>query len=339
MNEDSLYDVCDAFGLRSGHGYGGGERWGPHVSISCPMAPLKHGDPYDWNLSCSVSISDSEPSLARCFSFNCGYKGSLYRALEKFAEHKGNPKDLLAVLEQIAPTEKFTLASALKRSQKMHEDREEAMRRPQIRAADRDLIPEGRFGRYSGSVPRYAIDRGITLATAKAWGLGNDKGRKCLVFPIRRYDGKLVGMTGRYVFYPDSPTKYHNYVGLNKTRYLFGEHMLEMNKPIIICEGQIDAIITWQHLGLPTVAVLGEGFSIDHVKKICAFYPSIVYLFLDNDKAGRMAAEKIEHQLHGRIPLRLMLPPPGMDPGELSQEQSQEALTNSRSIFGEIKWG
>lgn len=337
MDEQTLYDVCDAFGLRTGMAYTGGDRWGPHVSISCPLAQKNHGDRQDWNTSCSVSISDSEPSLARCFSFNCGYKGSLYRALEECAESKGNPLDLLKVLEQIAPTEKFTIESSLARARKKHEEAVDAMRRPRIRNEDRDLMAEARFQRYANRVPNYAIQRGLVKETCKAWGLGHDKKRGCLVFPVRRHDGKLVGMTGRY-YIPDPPTKYHNYAGLNKSRYLYGEHMLEMEQPVIVCEGQIDAIMTWQHLQIPTVACLGEGFSNDHVRTICAHSPPVVYLFLDNDQAGHMAAEKIEHQLRGRVPVKIMLPPVGMDPGELTQDEAEVALSNATTVFGDIEW-
>ena len=337
MNEETLFDVCDAFGLRTGLAYSGGDRWGPHVSISCPLAQKNHGDSQDWNTSCSVSVSDSEPSLARCFSFNCGFKGSFYRALEECAVSKGSPHDLLAVLERIAPTEKFTIESSLARTRKKHEEAVDAMRRPQLRTEDLDLMAEARFTRYSRSIPRYAVQRGLTKETCRAWGLGHDKQRGCLVFPVRRHDGKLVGMTGRY-YIPNPPTKYHNYAGLNKSRYLYGEHMLEMERPVIVCEGQIDAIMTWQHLQIPTVACLGEGFGVDHVRTICAHSPPVVYLFLDNDKAGRMAAEKIEHQLHGRVNVKLMLPPLGMDPGELTQEETQAALSAAVTVFGNIQW-
>lgn len=336
MNEDTLYDVCDTFGLRSGMVYVGG-KWGPHISISCPLAPINHGDPVDYNLSCSVSVSDTDPSLARCFSFNCGYKGSLFRALQQAVKHRGDPEILVELLDVLAPTEKFTNSAAQQRANKSHDAFHSGMTKPPAATVDRDLMPEGRFARYADSVPVYAINRGLTVETCKAWGLGHDKKRGCLVFPVRRRDGKLVGITGRY-YIKDPPTKYHNYAGLNKTRYIYGEHMLEMNKPIIVCEGQIDAIITWQHLGLPTVASLGEGFSLAHTKMICNHTPPRVYLFLDNDQAGRMAAEKIEHQLNGRVPIKIMLPPPGMDPGELTKEEAQAAFTSAVQVSGKIVW-
>ena len=346
MNEDGLLDVCDILGLRSGPAYSGTDRWGPHMSISCPLAATKHGDPNDWNTSCSVSISDSDPSMAKCFSLNCQYTGSLYAMLKQSIEARGNPERLVALLKKIEPTEKFTLESSLARSRKKFEEHVDETRRISIPTRDRDVLPEARLERYRGSYPRYAITRGMTKETCNTWELGYDTQHKRLVFPVRRHDGKLVGLTGRLL--PSEQeraeaegillSKYHNYAGLDKGRYIFGEHLLKRLTPVIICEGQIDAIITWQALGIPTVAPLGEGFSTTHARTIASFEPPVVYLFPDNDAAGRLAAEKFEYALHGRMPLKLMMPPPGLDPGELSDAQMWDALNAATPILGRIRW-
>jgi len=335
VNEDTLYDVCDAFGLRSGLTHGGSR--GENMSISCPLAGKNHGDPDDYNQSCSVSVRPDEPSLVKCYSYNCGFSGSFYRMLKVATDYRGNPPELIAILEMLAPTEKFTLESSACRSQKQFEDWVARDRSPRLRTMDGDLMAEGRFARYAGSVPGYIKTRGLTVETCKAWGLGHDRERKCLVFPVRRHDGKLVGMTGRHYNWPNAPTKYHNYAGLNKSNYLYGEHMLKRGEPLIICEGQIDAVLTWQYLGIPTVAILGEGFGQNHARTIAAYNPPVVYLFLDNDMAGRMAAEKVEYQLRGRVDMKLMLPPLDMDPGDCSQEQAQFALSAAVPIKGDIE--
>jgi 5S rRNA maturation endonuclease (ribonuclease M5) len=251
---------------------------------------------------------------------------------------RGNPEHLVAMLKEIEPTERFTLEASLARSKKRFDKQVEVMRRPRLPQKDRDVMAEARMDRYANKVPPYAVHvRGITIPTCKYWGLGSDKNRGCLVFPIRRYDGKLVGLSGRYHI-KNPPTKYHNYAGLDKTRYLYGEHLLKQGEPIIICEGQIDAIITWQHLQIPTLAILGEGFSQNHARTISAFNPPHVYIFPDNDPAGHLCADKLEHGLRGRVPLKLMLPPFKMDPGDLTQEEAQAALDRAVDLAGPIKW-
>lgn len=347
MNENGLFDICDALGLRSGPAYTGSDKWGPHVSISCPLAPIRHNDPYDYNLSCSVSVSEEDPSLVRCFSFNCQYKGSFYSMLKLLVDYRGSPPDLVALLAKIAPTEKFTIDSKNARAIKKYEAQQDKLRRPVIPAREQDTLPEGRLERYRTGVPRYALDRGIQIETCRSWELGYDKGQGRLVFPVRRHDGALVGLTGRIL--PSAErradaegvpvSKYHNYAGLDKSKFLFGEHKLEQQRPVVLCEGQIDAILVTQATGIPAVAPLGEGFSETHVRTIAAFEPTCVYIFPDNDPPGRLAAEKFVYAFKGRIPLKLAVPPPGMDPGGLTDEQLRAAIENATPILGKrITW-
>jgi len=346
MNENGLLDICDAMGLKSGPSYTGSDKWGPHISISCPLALIRHNDSYDWNTSCSVSVSDDEPSLVRCWSFNCKFKGNLYSMLKLAIEARGNPENLVGLLKKIEPLEKFTLESSLARGKKLFEAKLDEMRRPTTPVFDKDILPEARLQRFRSSIPRYAISRGLTRETCNTWELGFDKENKRLIFPVRRHDGKLVGLTGRILPSAQdaaeaegrSVSKYHNYAGLDKTKYLFGEHLLRQGEPVILVEGQIDAILTWQNLGIPAVAPLGEGFSVNHVRTISAFEPPVVYIFPDSDNPGRMAAEKFEYALHGRVPMKLMVPPEGMDPGEMTKEEMLAALAASVTILGKIKW-
>lgn len=81
-------------------------------------------------------------------------------------------------------------------------------------ADDLEEVPWDDYERYIGSVPRYALDRGLTLDTCRVWQLGNDKGvaaptwnaspqmprwvtSRRLLFPIRDHRGRLVAISGR----------------------------------------------------------------------------------------------------------------------------------------------
>ncbi len=67
------------------------------------------------------------------------------------------------------------------------------------KAAEIELeeIPYARYAPNAGSVPRYALDRGLTIETCKAWELGHDKYGKRLLFPMRDRKGRLVAISGR----------------------------------------------------------------------------------------------------------------------------------------------
>lgn len=58
-------------------------------------------------------------------------------------------------------------------------------------------ISEEEYAPYAGKVSRYALDRGLTIETCKAFQLGNDKAMKRLLFPIRNRKGALVAISGR----------------------------------------------------------------------------------------------------------------------------------------------
>lgn len=346
MDEAGIVNICEVLGLGYGRAYPGSSVWGPHISISCPLAAKTHGDPYDSNLSCSIQINPDGSSGARCFSGNCNYKGSLQRLVKTAVELKKPSKELKELVERVEALERVSLSSrydkALEEIRALSEARRKAIE-------DRDVLEESSFDEFRGKVPKYAINRGLTVETCKRWGLGYDEKLKYLVFPVRRRDGALVGMVGRSVE-KDPKRRHHNYVGLDKARHLFGAQLLEVGKPVVIVEGCIDAAKVDQALrgSASTVASLGEGFSQHHAKTICSIRPSSVYIFTDGDAAGRAMASKIEYGLHGLIPMKIMECPWGeeredgsrkkVDPGDLSSEAVRRIFNRAKPILGKVRW-
>lgn len=351
MNEDGIIKICDALGIGYGRAYSGSHTWGPHISIACPVAIKTHGDPEDGNMSCSVQIVDDGPSGARCFSGNCAYKGSLLKLVKRAVELRGSPPEMVEMYKAVEAVEAVTLSARHARTAKQIQN----IISPPPKTHDRELVPERMFEPFSGKIPQYAIDRGITVQTAKAWGLGYDKEAGYLVFPVRRRDGKLVGMVGRSVR-EDAKRRHHNYLGLDKSKHLFGAHMLVPGKPVVIVESCIDTLNTWQDLEgeACVVASLGEGFSETHVKQISAMRPPGVYVFTDGDQAGRVMGNKIAYGLYGRgWPVRAMECPFGpiidatadgkaiykkVDPSDLPASYVKELFQNAPIVGRQIKW-
>jgi hypothetical protein len=358
VDADGIAKICEALFLDYGLAYSGSRSRGPHMSISCPLALKTHGDAHDGNLSCSVQIVDDGHSLVRCWSGNCRFKGTLLRLVKKAVEYRGNTPELLEVLKEVQAIEGITLSSKHSRSTKAIQ---KIINRKKTFAQDRDVIPERFFDPFAGSVPQYAVDRGITLATAKAWGLGYDKEKGYLVFPVRRRDQALVGLVGRACS-SKAKRKHQNYMGLDKSKHLYGAHMLETGKSIIIVEACVDAIMTWQALTgrAGVVASLGEGFSETHIKLISAMRPPAVYIFTDGDSAGRLMANKIFYGLRETAPVKIMECPwgpvtgykevtrgrtvinkairPGVDPAILPPDYINRLFDNAPLIRGKIKW-
>jgi len=65
------------------------------------------------------------------------------------------------------------------------------------KAAAVPVIPWSHYEPFVGSVPRFALDRGLMTSTCKTWELGHDKRMRRLLFPMRDRDQRLVAISGR----------------------------------------------------------------------------------------------------------------------------------------------
>jgi 5S rRNA maturation endonuclease (ribonuclease M5) len=365
VDAQGIADVCDRLGLSYGRPYTGGSR-GAHISISCPLAPWKHDDDTDTNKSCSITIDEDGPSMARCHSFNCDYRGSFFRLIQQAITRRPDPpEDLRELLKHLVLVEKDTIearaARMAERVDVVWKERKVVTPRVEPKKRDRDVLDEEVLDPFRGMIPRYVLQRGVSKEAAQAWELGYDTRLGRLVFPVRRYDGALVGMTGRILPSVEAErrknnqlvTKYHNYSGLNKTLYLYGAHLWEKNRPVVLVEGPLDAIRTWMALGskVNVGATLGQGFSADHRRTIKAAWPPAVYIFGDADSAGKRMAEKVHHQLNGAVPMMLMKCPHverkddkgetflvPLDPGDMADEQIRFSFQVATPILDQVDW-
>lgn len=330
MDADDIIMACGLMGLA--YGPARGVTVG-NISIACPVAIKNHGDENDQNLSCSVSFGSR--SLAKCFSSNCQFHGSFMRLLKDAAALRPNNEPLRAFIKSFAKSEQFDISAEIASIESSYEpNREEDKPKPRV---DPLAIPESVLANFDFDRHPYAVTRGITQVAWERWGLCFDPALKRIVFPVRRRNGTLVGLTGRDVT-GVSDRKYHNYVGLKRSEVLFGEQLLNQDQPLVIVEGQIDAILVDGATGIPSVAPLGEGFSPTHVRIVSDANPAYVVLFPDNDSAGRVQASKIAYALDGRFFLQLAVPPEGKDPGDLTPDEIRECVENSKPILGRLTW-
>lgn len=370
MDIDGVIEVCDKFGLLMSRPYVSPD-YGANVSISCPLAPWTHGDPIDGNKSCSVTLNQDGPSMARCHSFSCDYRGSLWFLIQRSVLARDPvPKHLIEFMMRIAKTEEPSLENDFDRIGSTYDPAYDAsvveippipleirpppgvsskMRRAQTlpRIYDRDVMDERFLDQFSQDLPAYVFERGITIETAKRWELRYDERLGRVVCPCRRFDGRLIGVTGRILPSRETEmlavgqevTKYHNYAGLNKTRYLYGAHTFIKGRPLILTEGPFDLYKTWQalHTRASVGATLGQGFGEDHRKTVVDVSKAeAVYLFFDDDQAGRRAAEKVGAMLETELPILLMRPQGGKDPGAMECPAIVTAFEDAVPIVGDI---
>jgi len=169
-----------------------------------------------------------------------------------------------------------------------------------------------------------------TLANGKKKVFFSDR----IMFPIQDALGHIIGFSGRKVKEETFGPKYINTPEttlFKKSRTLYGlsfsRRRIAKEKRAIIVEGQIDALRLIQEGFDLAVAGQGTAFGEEHVKVLSELGVSHVYLALDGDEAGRVAASKIGHlfQKEG-IEVSVAKLPPGSDPDTLLKEEGPPAF-------------
>lgn len=295
-----------------------------NVQCCCFMSPYRRAHRFgqDRRPSMGVSINSAGFSLVHCFA--CQYSATLLVALEELETKSG--VDLSEVIAKARSFEQLD-PDAIVRSVKRESEKE----RKEI-IVDEALLDEYEVVRKDGSVQKVKLvpgahqsilDRGLSIETLRAWGSRWDATFGRVMFPVRNFNGQLVGGVGRAVF--QSRIKYFNYYHFDKSLYLFGEHMTSRNRPVVLVEGQIDAILLWQYfkenaVDADVVALAGSIPSKHQLQKVVRNWDTVV-LFMDNDFVGWDGAKTIARSIQHKVLLKVVTyPAEGGDPAELVQQ-------------------
>lgn len=218
-------------------------------------------------------------------------------------------------------------------------------------------ISWGAYAEFAGKIPRYALQRGLTVETCKEWDLGHDKTMRRLLFPIKDRKGRLVGISGRlysqtcvYCDGPiardevdengkkirayckrcdrNEPPKYLHSDEFKRNLVLYGEHRRQDNIDgnVYVVEGHLDMLKMWQSGYRPVVAMLGSYPGGCQIEKLIAYWGRRITIVPDGDKAGADMAAKIRSLVADRVQVSTKKLPDKMDPGDLTQEQMSEII-------------
>lgn len=362
MDLDGILHVCSYLGLTHRREQTS-ERGGTSIVIQCPLSAWKHSDATKEAKypATQIWVNDFGQSEAKCYSSNCGFTGSFYYLIWKAIHFLPKPTEGdLKFVQWVNEQERDDVeALSVRVAERAFEigKREtsfsghvadmrfgKAMLLPaDVFKREDELLDEVYLDQFHNGIPVYVTTRGVKVETAKRWGLRYDKRLQRVVFPVRRMDGKLVGCSGRIIpafdvpnFQGDHPLRYYNYSGLNKMRYLYGAHLFKLGKPVVITEGQFDVLKTSQALGedVNACATLGHGFSENHRKTIASVQPDVIYLFQDDDAAGKASAEMIATKVASIAQVCLMRPTGGKDPGSMTDDAIRLAFASAVPVLG-----
>ncbi|VEU59204.1 DNA primase [Mesomycoplasma neurolyticum] len=152
-----------------------------------------------------------------------------------------------------------------------------------------------------------------------------------IIFPIKNEFNDIVGFSGRIIQKNDNVPKYLNTPQNNlfsKSKILFNYYEANNNlnekNEIIICEGFMDVIALYKSGIKNVVALMGTSLSQYHIPLL---KNKKVVLWLDGDKAGKLATKKsILILLKNKIKVEIINNTTSLDPDEILNLNGKEVL-------------
>jgi len=198
-----------------------------------------------------------------------------------------------------------------------------------------DVLPDRDLERVRQLTPEaeaYLLGhhRQLTRESIKEWELGSRGNR--VAIPIRDYQQRLVGISGRLIEgYAGGPKFLHS-LGFRRDLFLYGECKVVKGRRGIVTEGFFNVIGLWQSGYQNAVAIMGSYPSKHQVEKMVMFFDEILILG-DGDKAGRDMAVKVLEAARPFLPASIVDIPEGKDPQDLTDEEKIQLIGPPDRLF------
>lgn len=152
-----------------------------------------------------------------------------------------------------------------------------------------------------------------------------DRFRGRIMFPLRDHKGVVVGFAGRTLSSDAKEAKYINSPETqlySKSRMLYGlwenREYIRKEKEIVLVEGELDVIPSWQANVKNVAAIKGSAFTPEQAQLMTRYVPSVV-MSLDADLAGQEAIKRAVNVAETlELSIRVVQITEGKDPGEVA---------------------
>jgi DNA primase len=196
------------------------------------------------------------------------------------------------------------------------------------------------FRKFDGDINnpfhQYLLDRGIIQKTIEHFNIGYcDSGfyRGRIIVPLP------MGFVARSI-YSDAISK--KVFGVNYKRYLFPlglpistfffNYSPSLNTPILV-EGVFDALRVYSLGFTSVISPFSCKVSEEQIKLLCKYSSSVIYVFFDDDEAGRAGAQMAEEKLKGIFKIvKIVKISDGRDPGNLKNKNEIKELLRNASV-------
>jgi DNA primase len=310
MNAEGIKDVLRAVGHTSQMSVDGG--W---VRTTCPFAAWRHDGGHDTHPSFGVHIEEDGTSIFNCFG--CKAKGPLVYLLNLMERYTGEDyKELRRDIDNnelyMSVMPEWTEKTGVRKFAPLKPIDEHMLSIYPLATSSNPYL----YKRYIES-EQVIYDLELRIDP-------NNKGAERILFPVRGVDGKLYGFTGRATDDEVTP-KVRDYFGLPKRQLLLGAHAINPEQPVILVEGLFDYAMMRQY-GYQSMAVMHSSIT-EQQAMILKDLGAALYIFFDNDKAGKIGAIQVEEVMKPYVPVwRISYPKGCNDPAELEYEEVEEMI-------------
>lgn len=304
------------------------------VLATCPMR-WNHGS----ELSAAFAVSTDPKKKSRCKCLSCGYSGDLTDllldirfGLRKNKEFEGHFQLAAAAPMVAAEFEEMELTSS------DIPDFEAKTKQVQTVFPSQWLASFNPIGKFPHAV-KYCTDRGVLKSTLLDLDVRYDPMQERVGFPFRNFKGEIMGMQGRYI--GSGPTKddkhdegtlryfQYGYKGSRNMHCWMGENTINLDEPVVLCEGPFDYARIYQHYE-NVLASFTSGLSMTKIKRVSD--ADSIITFYDHGKGGDAARASIKKYLPGYPIVDLIPTAKEGDAGAMTPERIEALLKEHVAI-------
>lgn len=301
---------------------------GGWIVASCPLAPWRHDGGTDKHPAFAVKRQAGD-AFTNCFA--CGWHGSMsdlviemqhLNKLDKAVDVKWS--DALAMIDEAEAEDVVDLDFP---------DIEEMLfgEKPQLHQFPEwwlDSFPEWHT---VGWAKDYLAKRDVPAWVATRMDVRADTKQKRVCFPVRDFDGRLMGLHGRAVEDGVDP-RYRMYLqgGRNNPILWLGESWIDRARPVVVVEGPFDTasvMRVYDNVASPLFV------NPSHAKIMRMADALEQVTFFDRGKGGDLGREKYGQAIGKTHLLHHVVPPQGRkDPGACTPEEIAQILADCLAL-------
>jgi 5S rRNA maturation endonuclease (ribonuclease M5) len=301
------------------------------VVSSCPLAPFTHQNGTDKHPSFGFRIEPGE-SFTHCFSCQFhGKQSELVQTLGAYVRGTDHGLDLKGAMAMVLQAEQDAPLSF----GDIGDDIETMLDSDRVD----HVFPEWWIDNFDpaycdGYLHPYLLKRTggpFPYPVVEALDLRFDAYQHRIGFPVRDFKGRLRGFHGRSVKSPpDEPTyRMYTHENMNNPEVWLGEHWVDLDRPVVMVESVFDLARVRQVYD-NVVCPLTASLSTQKIKRMAAVE---IVTFFDNDKAGKLAADKIRATLKDSVITKVKYDPHDpKDPGDMTAHRVAELLDDLVTI-------